>query len=217
MTDQWKLPLPDFKLSGFSDFSTKIFKFGDNYEGKVKLNEILHFVQRNEWDAHLLDGDLTPMTFPIPYVIIHNTGTSSCFSTATCNSLVLSIQEYYIGKINGDIGFNFLIAGNGYIYVGRSWEYVGAHTPMFNRCSLGIGLIGSFTNETKPSTELMTALDYLLQIGVQEGKISKDYKLYAASTIKSTSSPGESVNDIIKNWSHWSTDSIIKKLSKLLY
>ncbi|XP_075230294.1 peptidoglycan-recognition protein LF-like [Lycorma delicatula] len=178
---------------------------------KVLLSDGLHIIQRIDWMAHPPDGELAQMVHPIPYISIQHTETPSCFSIVKCGSRVLNIQEDHMENRNfNDIGYNFLIGGDGYVYVGRSWEYVGAHTYPYNYCSLGIGLIGDFS-KNEPSENQMKALKYLIEAGVESEKLSKDYRLYSANTLKSTNSPGENVIKIIKNWPHWSTEQIKSK------
>jgi peptidoglycan recognition protein len=62
--------------------------------------------------------------------------------------MVKGFQDYHMDT-NGwsDIGYNFLVGGDGNIYEGRGWIRVGAHTPGYNINSMGICLIGNFTCE----------------------------------------------------------------------
>jgi peptidoglycan recognition protein len=62
--------------------------------------------------------------------------------------MVQGFQDYHMDS-NGwsDIGYNFLVGGDGNIYEGRGWERVGAHAPGYNSNSMGICFIGSFTCE----------------------------------------------------------------------
>jgi len=43
-----------------------------------------------------------------------------------------------------DIGYSFLIGGDGRVYEGRGWGYQGAHTFGFNSVSFGASFIGNF-------------------------------------------------------------------------
>lgn len=102
----------------------------------------------------------------------------------------------------GDIGYNFLVGGDGNIYEGRGWETVGAHTSSYNRVSYGIGFIGDF--RTKPPN------DAQLQAGLtlfNKGKISKHiiehYKIVAHCQVRNFESPGKEFYKIIKTWEHW--------------
>lgn len=123
--------------------------------------------------------------------------------------VMLSIQQYHLGIKYADIGYNFLISGDGYIYVGRSWDYMGAHTYPFNRCTFGIAFIGDFTQD-EPTLEQINALKLLLLVGVKMGKLRPDYKLFAGNTLIGGDSPGNNIIDIIKKWPHYSTSEIDK-------
>lgn len=104
-----------------------------------------------------------------------------------------------------DIGYNFLVAGDGSAYFGRGWDYIGAHTLGYNRYSIGIAFIGTFNNEVPPQKQI-EACQKLIKLGVQLGKISKDYKLFAHRQLSSTLSPGDKLYNIIKQWPHFVND-----------
>lgn len=46
-----------------------------------------------------------------------------------------------------DIGYNFLIGGDGNVYEGRGWGKHGAHSSPYNSKSIGICIIGNFTSK----------------------------------------------------------------------
>lgn len=102
-----------------------------------------------------------------------------------------------------DIGYNFLIGDDGNIYVGRDFNYRGAHTPGHNNNTVGIGLIGSF-NVDQPSYRLLAAAKFLLETGLKENKLSSDYKFYGQNQLVGYDSPGNNVFNIISEWPHWS-------------
>jgi len=54
-----------------------------------------------------------------------------------------------------DIGYNFLVGGDGNVYEGRGWDNQGAHVKGQNRASYGGAFIGDFTNEL-PTAEAQT-------------------------------------------------------------
>ena len=45
-----------------------------------------------------------------------------------------------------DIGYSFVIGGDGNIYVGRGFNVVGAHAPKYNNKSVGICMLGDWTS-----------------------------------------------------------------------
>nr|WMZ16818.1 PGRP-LC [Plutella xylostella] len=167
----------------------------------------LRVVPRSDWLAQPPTGVLDKISSPIPWVIISHTATEGCQSQSECVLRVRIIQDYHVeSKKWFDIAYNFLVGGDGSAYVGRGWDYIGSHTKGYNKLSLGIAFIGTFTTEAPPQQQL-DACKKLLRIGVETGKLAKDYKLLAHRQLMSTASPGDKLYDIIKDWPHFVKDS----------
>lgn len=133
-----------------------------------------------------------------------------------CVYRVRIIQSFHIeSKHWYDIGYNFLVGGDGAVYVGRGWDFIGAHTKGYNKYSIGIALIGTFTIES-PTKYQLDACKKLLALGVENGKIAKDYKLFPHSAFMSTLSPGKTVTDVISKWPHYVNESEYKDISEML-
>lgn len=117
--------------------------------------------------------------------------------------MVKSIQDFHMNSRNySDIAYNFLVSSYGNIFMGRGWFYYGSHSRGWNIGSVGIAFIGTFTN-VKPTDEQVEAVKIIIKIGVMQGFISDDYKLYAHSQCIDTESPGAGIYEIIKKWPHW--------------
>lgn len=117
--------------------------------------------------------------------------------------IVRHIQSFHIESRGWwDIGYNFLVAGDGNAYMGRGWNKEGAHTYGYNTKSIGISFIGTFTN-VKPPPQQIAACKYLIEKGVELGYIAKDYKLLAARQLQTTESPGQMLYEEMKSWLHW--------------
>lgn len=113
------------------------------------------------------------------------------------------IQTFHIESRGwDDIGYNFLVGGDGSVYFGRGWDYEGAHTKGYNRYSIGIAFIGTFNNDPPPKQQIDACLKIISQ-GIKLGKLTKDYKLFAHRQLMSTLSPGDKLFDIIKEWPHF--------------
>ncbi|KAK9871294.1 hypothetical protein WA026_011563 [Henosepilachna vigintioctopunctata] len=97
-----------------------------------------------------------------------------------------------------DIGYNFLIGGDGLVFEGRGWKKQGAHTYRYNEESIAIGFIGDFNTLIPPDKQLETC-KYLIQEGVRLGYIQNAYKLFGARKYKNF--------DAIRNWPHWSENN----------
>lgn len=116
-----------------------------------------------------------------------------------------SIQNYHMDSIGcDDIGFNFFVGGDGVVYVGRGWDVRGEHTFGYNAKSIGIALIGTFTDEAPPKQQLIAAHTIIAE-GVKQKILVEDYKLYGQRQLSGGESPGEALFKIIMKWKHWST------------
>lgn len=76
-----------------------------------------------------------------------------------------------------DIGCNFLISGDGNVFVGRGWLQQGAHTKEYNEKSIGIALLKTFGKNAQTKRQLL-ALKKLIEEGVKLKMIAEDYRLY---------------------------------------
>ncbi|KAF3420696.1 hypothetical protein E2986_01331 [Frieseomelitta varia] len=172
--------------------------FGD----KIKN---VRFIERNEWGAQPPATGLIKMNLPVPYVIISHTVTEFCETQSECTFFVRNMQTYHIESRKwSDISYNFLVGGDGYVYVGRSWDYMGAHAFGFNNRSIGISFIGTFNTVVPPKSQLYAA-QRIIELGVENGKIAPDYKLLGHRQVSRTLSPGSALYSVIQTWPHWSS------------
>lgn len=108
------------------------------------------------------------------------------------------------------LGYNFLVGGDGRVYEGRGWDYIGAHTPEYNNNSIGIAFIGNF-NQSMPKPALLRAGQLLLAEGVRLKKLSPNYEIFGQSQLIATHSPGKNLYNVIKTWSHFANRTVLKK------
>lgn len=102
-----------------------------------------------------------------------------------------------------DIGYNFLIGDDGYVYEGRGWNHQGAHTKGFNSRSLGVSFIGHFVNHL-PSDRAFVALQLLLEEGVSLNKISGNYVIYGQCQLREDlKSPAKDLYKEITTFDRW--------------
>lgn len=99
-------------------------------------------------------------------------------------------------------GYNFLVGGDGAIYVGRGWDILGAHTKGFNTGSICFAFIGTF-NKIQPPKRQLVAVQKMIVEGVKLGKVTADYNLYGHRQLISTQSPGQALYEILQTWDHW--------------
>uniref|UniRef100_A0A1L8E2U6 Putative peptidoglycan recognition protein lc n=1 Tax=Nyssomyia neivai TaxID=330878 RepID=A0A1L8E2U6_9DIPT len=169
-------------------------------------NTTLRLVSRSEWIAQPPNEEIVNLTLPAHRVIIAHTATEDCETQASCVYRVRFIQTFHLESRGwDDIGYNFLVGGDGSAYEGRGWDKQGAHTLGFNTDSICIAFIGTFVKITPPERQLLAA-QKLIEWGVQLGKLSKDYRLYGHRQFIPSESPGAALYAIIKTWPHWSVD-----------
>lgn len=172
---------------------------------------------------------------PVPYVIIHSTGTPmSGYEDLmeSCTKHVQSIQSDHFNEME-DIAYNFLICKNGMIFEGRGWYVEGAREfgkyfenvqlYFFNLTyilhiyfmfiahssnSYHIALIGEFENNNNPSYLQLCGLRTLLENAVRGQKLHENYVIYPHSYFKNTKTedPGERVISKIQDWDHYYTN-----------
>uniref|UniRef100_A0A1B0CDM4 Putative peptidoglycan recognition protein 3-like polistes canadensis n=1 Tax=Lutzomyia longipalpis TaxID=7200 RepID=A0A1B0CDM4_LUTLO len=143
---------------------------------------------------------------PIEYVIVHHTVSGTCNMQRKCETLVQNIQSYHMNELKlDDIGYNFIIGGDGSIFEGVGWHRRGSHTYGYNYRSIGIAFLGNYENYAPTKKSTQSAKD-LIECGISIGELSKDVKIYAAKQVQSTLSPGEHLFDDIKTWPHWASE-----------
>lgn len=142
------------------------------------------------------------MKSPVPYVIVHHTvmGEGECNTTEQCIKVMHDIQDLHM-DVNewADVGYSFLVGGDGAIYEGRGWNKVGAHAPNYNDKSIGISLIGNFM-EHLPSELQLNVTQSLISCAVEEGYVVQNYTLYGHRDVRATECPGDQLFQEISNW-----------------
>ncbi|KAJ8972664.1 hypothetical protein NQ317_014023, partial [Molorchus minor] len=160
-------------------------------------------IQRSQWEGR------TPVAVdyaivPVNYVVVHHTVTPECNSKSSCSEIMRSIQNFHMDNLEfHDIGYNFIVGGDGNVYEGAGWHKVGAHTRGYNSRSLGLAFIGNFSDKLPNPKQLKAAEDFL-QCAVELGELDRSYKLFGARQVSATLSPGTKLYNTIQNWSHFS-------------
>ncbi|KAM7357889.1 peptidoglycan recognition protein LA isoform 2-T2 [Cochliomyia hominivorax] len=178
--------------------------FGNNYEHDTfpNLGNGHLVVDRLQWGASELANKLTvPLEHPIPYVLITHIGVQStpCYTIYKCSIKMRTIQDSAIAEKGlPDIQSNFYIGSDGYVYVGRGWNW--ANTYANN--SLAITFMGDF-GRYQPNDKQIEATQYLLAHAVTNKYIDLNYKLVAQNQTRTSRSPGANVYRIIKKWPHF--------------
>ncbi|CAH2052129.1 unnamed protein product, partial [Iphiclides podalirius] len=170
-------------------------------------NEVLTydfpFVTRSQWGAKTAKQKLSLHT-PVPYVVIHHSYTpAACYDSAQCQKAMRSMQDFHMNDRGWwDIGYHFAVGSQGVAYEGRGWNVLGAHALHFNTVSIGICLIGDWSNTLPPPEQIKTAKT-LIATGVELGYIKPDYKLVGHRQVRDTECPGSVLYRNLKTWEHY--------------
>ncbi len=119
------------------------------------------YEERADWCP---DGSCPPNPSPsftnVTHLIVHHSaGTNTATDWA---AVVRSIWDFHvITRGWSDIGYNYLIAPTGAIYEGRGNDILGAHFCGTNGGTLGVCMMGDYTDIT-PTTDALDALKELL-------------------------------------------------------
>lgn len=122
----------------------------------------------------------------IRYIVIHHSGTP--------NGNVAIFRDYHIHQLGwGDVGYHYVICnGNGgpdgEVQEGRNILFTGAHAPGRNNDSIGICLVGDFT-QGKPTSAQMLALYGLIKDLMRRYPITPD-RVLAHKEVNQTDCPG---------------------------
>jgi uncharacterized protein (TIGR03437 family) len=123
-------------------------------------------VTRTEWGCP--DGQITThgtLSYTtVTHLIVHHTATGNTVANDDWAAVMRSIWNFHIFS-NGwaDVGYNYLIDPNGVIYEGRAGgdNVQGAHFSGVNAGTMGVSMIGTFTDVT-PSEKALNSLRRIL-------------------------------------------------------
>jgi len=145
-------------------------------------------VTRTEWGCP--DGQITThgsqSYTTVTHLIAHHTAMGVETPESDWPALVRSIWNFHVFERGwADIGYNYLIDPNGVIYEGRSGgdNVVGAHFSGVNAGTMGVAMLGDFTNAA-PTMEALNSLKKILAWKCdQRGLDPTEKSLHAASEL----------------------------------
>jgi hypothetical protein len=124
-------------------------------------------IPRFSWGAEESIRRAPPQYAPtLQLAIVHHTVNSNDYTPQQSAAIVRGIEVYHV-KANGwnDIGYNFIVDKYGQVFEGRyggvDRNVVGAHSQGFNTGSVGVAVLGTYTN-TAISPAAKSALEKLL-------------------------------------------------------
>ncbi|XP_014228398.1 peptidoglycan-recognition protein 2-like [Trichogramma pretiosum] len=161
-------------------------------------------INREGWEARqALSSTLMPER-PVRYVVVHHGGVPRyCYNRSSCSAILRSYQDYHLDNNHwSDIGYQFVIGEDGNVYQGRGWDKVGAHAPGYNNRSIGICVIGDFT-ERLPNALALTALHKLIECGIAMKKLRTDYRVIGHRQARNTQCPGNAFYQYVRKMPNW--------------
>uniref|UniRef100_T1J7Z8 Peptidoglycan-recognition protein n=1 Tax=Strigamia maritima TaxID=126957 RepID=T1J7Z8_STRMM len=169
------------------------------------------FVTRKEWNARPPKESYQYINESVPYAFIHHTAMTECNDFESCCAEMRIIQNFHMDDRGwDDIGYSFLVGGDGRVYIGRDWGVVGAHTYRYNTVGYGISFMGTFTNKL-PNENAMEAVKKLIGCGVVQKYLQSDYGLYGHRDGRCTECPGDKFYEHLKTWYRWHAKGTITK------
>ncbi|OQV16840.1 putative Peptidoglycan-recognition protein SC2 [Hypsibius exemplaris] len=159
----------------------------------------LKIISRAEWGArHPLAT--RPLRTPASHVFIHHSDGPTSSDVKSGSEIVRSIQDCHMDERGwSDIGYHFLIGGDGSIFEGRDWSNIGAHVANHNRKGHGIVFLGNFM-EVAPTEAALTAAKDLINYAVKERHLRPNYFLKGHRQMGFTDCPGDRLYKIIRSW-----------------
>ncbi|XP_058419575.1 N-acetylmuramoyl-L-alanine amidase [Diceros bicornis minor] len=158
---------------------------------------------RCRWGAAPYQGRPTPLQLPLGFLYVHHTYVPAppCTVFARCADNMRSMQRFHQGARGWeDIGYSFVVGSDGYVYEGRGWHWVGAHTRGHNSRGFGVAFVGNYTAELPTEAALRTVRDMLPRCAVRAGLLRPDYRLLGHRQLVPTECPGDALFDLLRTW-----------------
>ncbi|CAF3762593.1 unnamed protein product [Rotaria sordida] len=135
-------------------------------------------LERSSWNARPYRSREILKTLPVTNIVVHQIpGYNSIMNHQNCIKSIKQIQDGHLDTLKyDDIGYNFILCGDNddqqQIYTGRGWNITGAHCKNYNTKSLGIWIIGNYTD-----IKSLKAFKSLIQCGIMKNYIMKSFTL----------------------------------------
>lgn len=108
-----------------------------------------------------------------------------------------------------------MIGSDGYVYQGRGWHWVGAHTLGYNSRGFGVAFVGNYTGSLPSEAALNTARDLLPSCAIRAGLLRPDYKLLGHRQLVHTDCPGNALFNLLRTWPHFTGVSLLVPVPEL--
>ncbi|XP_052456500.1 N-acetylmuramoyl-L-alanine amidase [Carassius gibelio] len=176
-------------------------------EFMLRYMECPAIIPRCMWGAALPRVPLSPLSPPLPFLYIHHTEIPSkpCRNLQMCSKNMRAMQHFHQkGRGWFDIGYSFVVGSDGYIYEGRGWTSVGAHTKGRNTVGYGVAFIGNYTAHLPSQYDMELLHHHLVKCGVSNGFLQKNFTILGhRQVVATTKCPGDSLYSEITTWEHY--------------
>lgn len=102
-----------------------------------------------------------------------------------------------------------MVGSDGYVYQGRGWHWVGAHTLGYNSRGFGVAFVGNYTGSLPSEAALNTVRDVLPSCAIRAGLLRPDYKLFGHRQLGKTDCPGNALFNLLRTWPHFTVVSLL--------
>ncbi|XP_036097830.1 N-acetylmuramoyl-L-alanine amidase [Molossus molossus] len=161
---------------------------------------------RCRWGAAPYRGHPTPLRLPLGFLYVHHTYLPAppCTTFAHCAANMRSMQRFHQDTRGwDDIGYSFVVGSDGYVYEGRGWHWLGAHTLGHNSRGFGVAFVGNYTGKLPAEAALRTVRDLLPRCAVRAGFLRPDYRLLGHRQLVRTECPGDALFQLLRTWPHF--------------
>ncbi|NXN94843.1 PGRP2 amidase, partial [Rhinopomastus cyanomelas] len=160
-------------------------------------------VPRCMWGAAPYRGTPALLSLPLGSVFVHHSLVPGrpCRSFAACARDMRRMQRFHQRTRRwDDLGYSFVVGSDGYLYEGRGWHWVGAHTKGYNTRGYGLAFVGNFT-ATKPDPDTLRLLrDHFLPCAIAASYLHPNYTLWGHRQLGATQCPGDALFQEISSW-----------------
>ncbi|XP_007668386.2 N-acetylmuramoyl-L-alanine amidase [Ornithorhynchus anatinus] len=161
---------------------------------------------RCRWQAAPYRGSPVPLRLPLGFMYIHHTYIphQPCTTFHQCTLNMRGMQTFHQDDRGwDDIGYSFVVGSDGYVYEGRGWHWVGAHTRGVNSKGFGVSFIGNYTAMLPDARALHMVRDALPHCALRAGYLHPDYIMHGHRQVVATDCPGEALYQHIRSWPHF--------------
>ncbi|KAL8164610.1 UNVERIFIED_CONTAM: hypothetical protein K2H54_054362 [Gekko kuhli] len=170
-------------------------------------------IPRCMWGAQPYKGTPAQLQLPLGFVYIHHTHSPGepCRSFPECAADMRAMQRFHqVVRGWDDIGYSFVVGGDGYIYQGRGWQWVGAHTLGHNRKGYGVSFIGDYMKALPEPFALELVKGNFVRCAVRGSRLEANYTIYGHRQVVPTLCPGDRLFQEIKTWKGFKERCFVK-------